>query len=95
MSPSGKGEGGPGTEEPPDRPMSRRPQRGWWLSFHKEACGEDKGQEVQVALGEVSSQHKKEFFYSENHHSLEQLPQRWGGVHIAGAGQDVKGQGAR
>ena len=43
-------------------------QTGWNLSLHKEPHGEDKGQQVQVALGEVSSQHKNEIFYSEINH---------------------------
>ncbi|KAK4815745.1 hypothetical protein QYF61_006783 [Mycteria americana] len=39
-------------------------QRGRWICLHKEPHGEDKGERVQVALGEVSSQHKKGFFFT-------------------------------
>ncbi|KAK4833026.1 LOW QUALITY PROTEIN: hypothetical protein QYF61_027408 [Mycteria americana] len=58
------------------------------------AHGEDKGQWVQVAPGEVSSRHKKYIFYSENNQSLEQPLQGCGGVPVTGGFQDVIGQGA-
>jgi len=32
-------------------------QRAQRLSLHRELHGEDKGQQIQVALGEISSQH--------------------------------------
>lgn len=35
------------------------------LSLHHEPHGEDKGQQLQVASGEVFSQYKKENFYGE------------------------------
>jgi len=38
---------------------------------------------------------KKGIFYSENNHSMEQLPQGCGRVPIAGGFQDAIGQGAR
>lgn len=40
-------------------------------SYKEEPYGEVKGQQIKIALGEVSSQHKKEIFYS---HSLKQPP---------------------
>lgn len=40
-------------------------------TYKEEPYGEVKGQQIKTALGEVSSQHKKEFFYS---HSLKQPP---------------------
>lgn len=55
----------------------------------------DKGQWIQVVSGEVSSQYKKEIFYSENHHSLEQLPQGCGRASITGGFQDAIGWGAQ
>ena len=48
---------------------------------------------VQVAPGDISSQHKKKIFYSKNNHSLEQ--RGCGRVHITGGFQDAIGQGAR
>jgi len=50
---------------------------------------------VQVAPGEVSSQYKKDIFYSRSNHSLEQPPQGCGRVPFAGGFQDVIEQGAR
>ncbi|PKU48038.1 hypothetical protein llap_1669 [Limosa lapponica baueri] len=64
-------------------------------SLRKEPCGEDKGQWLQVAPGEVSSQYKKELFYNENNQSLEQPPQGRGKVPSTGGAQDVTEQGAR
>lgn len=43
-------------------------------SYKEEPYGEVEGQQIKIALGEVSSQHKKEIFYSENNQSLEQHP---------------------
>lgn len=40
-------------------------------SYKGEPYGEVEGQQIKIVLGEVSSQHKKEIFYS---HSLKQLP---------------------
>ena len=70
-------------------------QRGQRLSFHKHPHGKHKGQRVQVALGEVSSQYKKAIFFSENNQSLEQPPQVRSRPPITGGFQDVTGQNAR
>lgn len=50
--------------------------------------------QVELALGEVSSQHEK-FFYSKNNFSLEQPSQECSRVTIAEDFQDATGQGAR
>jgi len=42
--------------------LKGRLQGGWRFSLHKEPDGEDEGQCVQLALGEVSSRHKKKIF---------------------------------
>lgn len=42
-------------------------QREWKLSLHREQHGEDKGKWA-LFLGEVSSCHKKNFFYHVNNH---------------------------
>lgn len=68
-------------------------QRGRRLSLHKEPQEEVKGQPIQFAPREVSSQCKKEMFYGENNHSLEQPPQGHRRVHITGGFQDATGQG--
>lgn len=39
---------------------------------------------MQVAAGEVLSWYKKEILHSESNHSLEQPPQRCGGIPITG-----------
>ena len=67
-------------------------QRGWRLPLAKEPHGKDKGHQVQVGRGEVSSRYQKEIG---NHHSLEQPPRRDGGVPITGGFEDAVGQGAR
>lgn len=43
-------------------------QRRWSLMPLMEAHGKHKGQKVQVVRGEASSQYKKYFFFSVNHH---------------------------
>lgn len=65
------------------------------LSLHKDPPGENKRQQVQVALGQISSQHKKRIFYGESNQPLEQPPQRHGRVPMAGGFQDMNEQGAR
>lgn len=60
----------------------------WGLFFHKETHGKGKRQQVQVALGEVPSQHKKVIFQSDNR-LLEQPPQGCDGLPIAGSFQDT------
>jgi len=52
------------------------------------------GQWIQVALVQDSSQCKKEVYYRENNHSLEQLSQGCGRVPITGDFQDAVGQSA-
>ncbi|KAK4826624.1 hypothetical protein QYF61_010552 [Mycteria americana] len=66
--------------------------KGWRLSLHKEPRGEDKGQRVQVAPGEVSSQLR---LYVETSCSLEECPRGHGGVPITGGSQDEPGWGVR
>ena len=58
-------------------------------SLHKEPHGEDKEQQVQVALGEVSSRQKKEIFFTVR------TIIHWKNFSIAGGFQDEIGQGAR
>jgi len=61
----------------------------WRHSLHKQSHTEDKGKQVQVALGKILSQHKKEINYSKNNHSLEQPAQGHGRVSIAEDFQDA------
>lgn len=51
--------------------------------------GENKGQRVHVAFGEVYVQ--KKFFYCDSSQSLEQCPQGYGRVRIGGGFQDSVG----
>jgi len=70
-------------------------QRQQKCSLHQLPHGEDKWQWVQGASGEVSSQYKKDIFYSENNQSLEQSPQGCDRVPITGGFQDAAGQDDR
>jgi len=65
------------------------------ISLHGESHGEEKGQQVQAVTAEVSLQHSKEIFYSENNQSQEQPLQECGRLSITGNFQDVIGQDAR
>lgn len=64
------------------------------LSIHKKPHGEDKGLQEGVAPGKALSWQKKEIFYSEKKHSLEQHLQGCGRIPITGGFQDVIGQSA-
>lgn len=71
-SPSGRDITSPSRREGSGAPYHSIPplkgwiKRGWRLSLHKETHGEGKGQQLPVALGEVSSQGKKGIFQSDN-----------------------------
>jgi len=64
-------------------------QRGQRLCLHKEPHGEDKGRQVQVSLGEVSSRHKKRLFFTVR------TIIHWKNFSITGDFQDAVGRGAR
>lgn len=71
-----------------------QPQREQEFSLHKKPHRQDKGQQLKVALEEVSSRHKRNF-YNENNQCLEQPPQGHGRNSTTGVLQDRTEQSAK
>lgn len=81
LSGGNKAQGGPYHSIPVLKGWLKRGQK---LSLHKEPHGEYKMQSVHAAMGEISTQYKKETFYSKINYSLEQPPWECSRVLFAG-----------